>query len=554
MKKSLIALAFGTLGLGIAEFVMMGILPDVAKDLGISIPTAGHFISAYALGVCVGAPVLTLARKYPLKHILLVLVTLIMIGNICAAMAPNYWVLLAARFISGLPHGGVCFTNGYATSATSTPSRYALMTGMYPWKNKDAKILPGDAPLIINENQFTLPKMMQQCGYVTGAIGKWHLGMGDGNVNWNETVKPGAKEIGFDYSCLIAATNDRVPTVYVENGDVVGLDPADPIEVSYEHNFEGEPTAISHPEMLKMQWAHGHNNSIVNGIPRIGYMKGGQKARWKDEDMADYFVDKVKNFVTEHKGAPFFLYYGLHEPHVPRAPHQRFVGKTTMGPRGDAIVEADWCVGELLAHLKKEGLLEKTLIIFSSDNGPVLNDGYKDGAPELAGDHLPAGGLRGGKYSLFDGGTHIPLFVYWKGKIQPVVSDALVCQVDILASLGSMIHADLPEGLDSRNYLDAFFGKEQTARKDVVLEAQGRMAYRSGDWIMMPPYKGSERNLTGNELGNLGEYGLFNVKADRTQQQNMAAQQPELLDSLKQNFFAEVDGYYRSEVEEEPLK
>ena len=217
-----------------------------------------------------------------------------------------------------------------------------------------------------------------------------------------------------------------------------------------------------------MQWAHGHNNSIVNGIPRIGYMKGGQKARWKDEDMADYFVDKVKNFVTEHKDAPFFLYYGLHEPHVPRAPHQRFVGKTTMGPRGDAIVEADWCVGELLAHLKKEGLLEKTLIIFSSDNGPVLNDGYKDGAPELAGDHLPAGGLRGGKYSLFDGGTHIPLFVYWKGKIQPVVSDALVCQVDILASLGSMIHADLPEGLDSRNYLDAFFGKEQCSRRRKV--------------------------------------------------------------------------------------
>ena len=105
MKKSLIALAFGTLGLGIAEFVMMGILPDVAKDLGISIPVAGHFISAYALGVCVGAPVLTLARKYPLKHILLVLVALIMIGNICAALSPNYWVLLAARFISGLPHG-----------------------------------------------------------------------------------------------------------------------------------------------------------------------------------------------------------------------------------------------------------------------------------------------------------------------------------------------------------------------------------------------------------------------------------------------------------------
>ena len=105
MKKSLIALAFGTLGLGIAEFVMMGILPDVAKDLGISIPVAGHFISAYALGVCVGAPVLILARKHPLKHILLALVTLMMVGNTCAALAPNYWVLLLARFISGLPHG-----------------------------------------------------------------------------------------------------------------------------------------------------------------------------------------------------------------------------------------------------------------------------------------------------------------------------------------------------------------------------------------------------------------------------------------------------------------
>lgn len=105
MKKSLIALAFGTLGLGIAEFVMMGILPDVAKDLGISIPVAGHFISAYVLGVCVGAPVLILARKHPLKHILLALVTLMMVGNTCAALAPNYWVLLLARFISGLPHG-----------------------------------------------------------------------------------------------------------------------------------------------------------------------------------------------------------------------------------------------------------------------------------------------------------------------------------------------------------------------------------------------------------------------------------------------------------------
>lgn len=456
--------------------------------------------------------------------------------------------------IDSLAQGGVRFNNGYATSATSTPSRYALMTGMYPWKNKDAKILPGDAPLIIGEDQYTLPKFMQKAGYRTGAIGKWHLGMGNGNVNWNETVKPGAKEIGFDYSCLIAATNDRVPTVYVEDGNVVGLEKDDPIEVSYEQNFEGEPTALDHPEMLKMQWAHGHNNSIVNGIPRIGYMKGGKKARWVDEDMADYFVGKVKGFLAENKDKPFFLYYGLHQPHVPRAPHSRFVGATTMGPRGDAIVEADWCIGELMAELKKQGLLENTIVIFTSDNGPVLNDGYKDGSPEQVGNHKPAGGLRGGKYSLFDGGTHVPLFVYWKGKIQPVVSDALVCQMDLFASIAKLIGQPLEQTLDSQDQLAAFMGETQKGREDLVIECQSKLGIRMGDWIMLPPYQGPDRNLTGNELGNMPEFTLFDMKGDRGQTENQAANNPEQLEKMKERFFDLTKGYYRAEVEEVELK
>lgn len=443
-----------------------------------------------------------------------------------------------------LAHGGVCFTNGYATSATSTPSRYALMTGMYPWKNKEAKILPGDAPLIISPQQYTLPRMMQQNGYYTGAIGKWHLGMGSGNVNWNETVKPGANEIGFDYSCLIAATNDRVPTVYVENGNVVGLDSNDPIKVSYKKNFEGEPTALTNPEMLKLKWSHGHNNSIVNGIPRIGFMKGGKSALWKDEDMADYFVNKVKNFINEHGDQPFFLYYGLHQPHVPRVPNARFTGSTSMGARGDAIAEADWCVGELMQYLEEKGLLENTMIIFSSDNGPVLDDGYKDLAKELAGDHDPKGGLRGGKYSLYDAGTHIPLFIYWKGQIQPMVSNALVCQMDLAASIAILIGSKIPEKLDSCNYLDAFMGKTQKGRKELVLEAMGRTAYRQGDWIMIPPYKGSKINKnTGNELGNLDDYGLFNLKNDSQQQYNSADENPRLLEKMKLRYSELTKGY-----------
>lgn len=435
--------------------------------------------------------------------------------------------------IDRLANGGACFTNAYASSATSTPSRYALMTGMYPWRNPDAKILPGDAPLLIREDEFTLPKMMQRQGYATGAVGKWHLGMGRGNINWNETVKPGANEIGFDYSCLIAATNDRVPTVYIENGDVVGLDPADPIKVSYTKNFPGEPTALDHPEMLKMMWDHGHNNSIVNGIPRIGFMKGGQSARWRDEDMADYFVGKMKSFVSSHAKEPFFLYYGLHEPHVPRAPHERFAGATTMGPRGDAIVEADWCVGELLKHLEREGILENTIIVFSSDNGPVLQDGYKDFAVERVGDHSPTGGLRGGKYSLFDGGTHVPLFVYWKGHITPVRSNELVCQMDILPTIGALIGAPVPTDLDGIENLEAFAGRGPSKRSEVVIEAQGRLALRTGPWVMIPPYKGARTNITGNELGNLPEYALFNLADDPAQLTNVAASKPEVLDALK---------------------
>ena len=449
---------------------------------------------------------------------------------------------ISTPHIDSLAHSGIRFTNGYATSATSTPSRYAMFTGQYPWRNADAKILPGDAPLLIPTDCPTMPKMLQEAGYNTAAIGKWHLGMGDGNTDWNRQITPSANTVGFDYTCLIAATNDRVPTVYVENGLVEGLDPDDPIYVDYEKNFEGEPTALTNPEMLKMNWSDGHNFSIVNGIPRIGYMKGGQKARWVDEEMADYFVSKVKNWIdTLDTAEPFFLYYGLHEPHVPRAPHSRFVGSTTLGPRGDAVIEADWCVGEVIGYLEEKGLMDNTIVIFTSDNGPVLDDGYQDHAVEMLGNHDPRNGTRGGKYSLFDGGTHIPLIICWKDHITPAVSDALVCQMDLFASLGNLTGGNVPENLDSQNILDAFLGKSSQGRQNLIHEAQGRLAMRDGEFAMIPPYKGPERNKTMNELGNLPDYGLYNLKLDPSQQRNIAAEEPERLEAMKKEF-SEITG------------
>lgn len=438
--------------------------------------------------------------------------------------------------IDSLAKAGVRFDNAYATSATSTPSRYAMMTGMYPWKNPKAAILDGDAPLLIPVDIPTLPKMMQKAGYNTAAIGKWHLGMGDGNVDWNSLISPSANDVGFDYTCVIAATNDRVPTVYVENGLVEGLDPADPLYVSYYEAFDGEPTALNNPELLKMKWDHGHNNAVVNGIPRIGFMKGGEKARWVDEDMADRFVDKVKAYVDRCGDEPFFLYYGLHQPHVPRAPHQRFVGSTSMGPRGDAVVEADWCVGEVLSYLREKGILENTIVIFTSDNGPVLNDGYLDGAAEMLGEHDPMNGMRGGKYSLYDGGTHVPFIVAWHDRIKPGVSEALISQLDLFATLGELTGGEIPSGLDSEALPEVLCGRSDVGREDLVLEAQGRLAYMRGRNVLIPPYKGRKVNATGNELGNLREWGLFDLDADPGQKENFADEDIALLDEMKEMF------------------
>ena len=452
-----------------------------------------------------------------------------------------------------LANEGVRFTNGYATSSTCTPSRFGMLTGVYPWRNSDAKILPGTAPLLIDTAQQTLPKMLRGAGYRTGIVGKWHLGLGTGHVNWNQHIAPGPNEVGFDEAFIMAATQDRVPTVYIENGQVVGLEANDPIAVNYEQNFEGEPTGIDNPELLKMKWHHGHNQSIVNGIPRIGYMKGGEKAKWVDEDMADVFLLQAQSFVRAHKSAPFFLYYAMQQPHVPRTPNPRFVGSTDMGPRGEVIAEADWCIGELLKTLEEEELMENTLIIFTSDNGPVLNDGYYDDAVERAGNHRPTGPLRGGKYSLYEAGSRVPFIAYWKGTIEPRVSDAIVCQLDFLASFAKLAGQQV-EGTDSQNHLDVFLGKSQKGRDALVLEASSRTFLREGDWVMIPPYGGAAVNPHVNiELGNSDVYQLYNLKEDIGEQTNLAESDPEKLEEMKKRYAA-LRGQDVQQIEELELQ
>lgn len=443
---------------------------------------------------------------------------------------------LSTPNIDKLANKGIKFTNGYATSATCTPSRFALLTGTYPWRNKNAKILPGTAPLLIDTTQVTLPKILKTKGYHTGIVGKWHLGLGTGNVNWNTRISPGPNEVGFDYSYIMAATQDRVPTVYIQDGYVDNLNPNDPIEVNYDVNFEGEPTGTNNPEMLKFKGDPQHSNTIVNGVSRIGYMKGGESARWIDEDMADHFLAKAQSYVQAHKKEPFFLYYALQQPHVPRTPNARFVGSSDMGPRGDVIIEADWCVGEFMKTLEQEGLLENTLVILSSDNGPVLDDGYEDQAIEKLGDHKPSGELRGGKYSLFEAGTRIPFITYWKGEINPGISNAIISQVDLLSSISNLVGSD-ETTVDSENLKDVLLGKSEQGRKNLIIEATSRTAFRQDAWVMIPPYKGP-KVLTnkGVETGNSGQFQLYNLSDDLHQDKNLAKSNPEKLAEMIKAF------------------
>jgi arylsulfatase A-like enzyme len=430
---------------------------------------------------------------------------------------------------------GIKFMNGYAASPTCTPSRYALLSGNYPFRKKNARVLRGNAPLIFDINRQTLPSMLHDAGYITAVVGKWHLGLGDENLNWNKEISPGPLEVGFDYSYIMASTNDRVPSVYVENHHIVGLDPEDPIEVSYKENFTGEPTGKENPEMLKVHPSHGHDMSIHNGISRIGFMRGGKSALFTDENMGDDFLKASKEFITINKDKPFFLFHSLHQPHVPRIPHPRFAGKSGLGPRGDVIVEADWDVGQLLDHIEKLGLTENTIVIFSSDNGPVLDDGYKDEAVTKNGKHTPSGVLRGGKYSLFDAGTHVPFMVSWKGHIKPGISDALVSQMDLLASFAEFT-GQKNMTMDSQNVIDAFLGKSPKGRESLILGRNNGISYRQGDWIMIPPHNGpkSTGKFTNIETGRDTIYQLYNVKNDIGQQHNLASQMPEKIFELEQ--------------------
>lgn len=432
--------------------------------------------------------------------------------------------------IDKLANTGVRFTNAHACAATSTPSRYSLLTGEYCHRNPNSNVANGDASMIIIPEQFTLADLFKNNEYKTATIGKWHLGLGNisGQQDWNNKLDLTPSDIGFDYSYIMATTADRVPCVWIENDRVANFDPSSPIEISYSENFDTEPTLHDYKGNLLLQSSHGHDQSIVNGIGRIGYMRGGGNAVWKDENIADTIVKKTIEFINQNQENPFFIYLCTNDIHVPRWPAERFRGKSEMGLRGDAILQLDWTVEVITETLENLGLRENTLIILTSDNGPILDDGYLDNAEQLLGDHLPAGNNRGTKYSAYNGGSKVPFIVSWpthtpKGK----VSNALLSQIDCIASFAKLLNTTLPQdvAIDSRNFLKTWLGVSSKSAPFTISMAQNRtLNIRTKKWKYIEPSNDSAL-LPWNpkvETGYKNVPQLFNLKRDIGEQTNIA--------------------------------
>ena len=457
---------------------------------------------------------------------------------------------IATPNIDKLAGEGLRFVNGYAPSSTCTPTRYSLMTGEYAWRRppRQTGILDGDAPLAIEPGRVTLPEMLRKAGYRTGLVGKWHLGLGDGKkaVDFNGEISPGPLETGFESAYFIPATVDRVPCVFIDGHHVDKLEASDPIRISYRGPVADEPAGRDHPEMLKVRADSQHSDVVINGISRIGYMTGGEQARWTDEDIADTITGKAVEFIESDKGKPFFLLLGTHDPHVPRAPHKRFVGKSGYGVRGDTVVEIDWVVGEIMKSLDRVGIADETMLVFTSDNGPVLFDGYFDGTLADVKDHQPAGGLHGWKYLVYEGGCRVPLIVRWPEMVKPGVRDEMFSLVDILATVAGItgLSYDAATARDSMDLSGVLLGDGSGEVRDCVVQhgISNSLSIRKGDWKFIPA--NAKRKTTGIGRGanpkdkrfveaKVYEDALYDLKADPAETKNVIKKYPEKAAELK---------------------
>ncbi len=433
--------------------------------------------------------------------------------------------------IDRLAREGRRFTDAHSASAACTPSRYALLTGEYPFRINNWGPIFGRIGLIIDPAKTTLASSLKRKDYATAVLGKWHLGFGTKTPDWNGELKPGPLELGFDYYFGIPTVNSHAPYVWVENHRVLGLDPADPLV------FGGVPPTKLFPEKIIEAQA----------------MSGAKAAHdlYQDEQLGTVLTRKAVAWIREKRGTPFFLYFATPQIHHPFTPHPRFQGTSECGRYGDFIHELDWMVGEILATLDELKLTDNTLVIFTSDNGGMLNEG---GQEAWRAGHRLNGELLGYKFGAWEGGHRVPFIARWPGKIPAdTTSDQLIANLDLLATFAAITGQPLgaTAGPDSINLLPALTGRPaKPLREHLVLQpiAQKNVAIRSGHWVYISAQgdggfggvRGGPGSVAFSQRANSDITAdgkikpgappdqLYNLAADPMQSKNVVREHPEV--------------------------
>lgn len=406
-----------------------------------------------------------------------------------------------------LAREGIRFTDANTTASVCSPTRYSLLTGRYCWRTPlQYGVLPYDAPLHIETNRLTLSSLLRRHGYRTAAIGKWHLGYGEGpTAVFTNELRPGPLELGFDYHFGVPCNHGDATGVYVENHRVAGL-----------RSAELKPGVTNY-----------------YGRPFLG-LDAPQRV---DEEVMDVLTDRAVAWLEQQQpGKPFFLYFNPVAVHEPVTPSEKTRGTSRAGPYGDWIHELDRSVGRLLDVLDRKGFARNTLVIFTSDNGGE-NKRTRSGAQlqaQAAGLQLN-GPWRAGKHSIFEGGFRVPFIVRWPDRAPPgTVCTEMISVADLLATTAAIVGEKLPAATaaeDSFNVLPAFLGKKvrRPLRPDMVLHsADGVFAIRQGPWKYI---EGKPARKDGGAIRNKASENkeqLYNLAEDPGEQRDLLTQHPEI--------------------------
>lgn len=335
---------------------------------------------------------------------------------------------------------GAMFVDAHSASAVCTPSRYSLLTGRYSWRTwLKAWVVQEHMPLLIEEDRLTIGKMLQKAGYQTGMVGKWHLGWGRENNDYqNGKLIPGPLEVGFDssYAVPFSHNSSKPMRVFVDDRQVVGVKP--------DENINDE-------DVLK---------NALRSLP----------------DTATNLSESAVEFIRRNKDQPFFLYYPTTNVHFPVTPHKRFAGKSDRGNYGDFTVEFDWAVGEVMRTLEELNLTDNTIVIVTSDNGSIETKSNQY--------------FRGRKCSIYEGGHRVPFIVFWPSTIEPgLVVDGAICQTDVMPTIAEILGITLPAGAaeDGVSFLPLIKGEAlPNLRKPIVHHGLlGEYAIRHGKWKLI---------------------------------------------------------------------